>query len=109
MRSLAIAALTVTLIGCRPNPAEESVRQVFADPDSVQFRDVRKCAADSTLTTGVFNAKNAFGAYVGFQPFVVEYDFPTFDGFGNLEQMLARCNGTQYIEYEPLERISAKK
>lgn len=39
------------------------------DPDSVQFRGVRRCASEPALVTGEFNAKNAYGAYVGFQPF----------------------------------------
>lgn len=44
-----------------------NVADLFRDPESVQFRDVRLGKEDALC--GEVNAKNGYGAYVGFQPF----------------------------------------
>lgn len=42
------------------------------DPGSAQFRNLRSVTnANGTAVCGEINGKNAFGAYVGFQDFVV--------------------------------------
>lgn len=51
--------------------AEATVRSRMKDPDGVQFRNVRVVwDGDKGLTCGEYNAKNGFGAYIGFRPFV---------------------------------------
>lgn len=56
--------------------ALESVRNTLADPESALFKDawaVRGQIADAPPTTfacGTVNAKNGFGGYVGYTPFV---------------------------------------
>jgi hypothetical protein len=58
------------------NGALESVRYSLADPESALFKDVwavRGQIADAPPTTfacGTVNAKNGFGGYVGYTPFV---------------------------------------
>jgi hypothetical protein len=48
--------------------AEEAASRELKDPQSAQFRDVT--IRDRTVC-GEMNAKNAYGAYVGFEPFHV--------------------------------------
>lgn len=54
--------------------AEAAVRDVMRDPDSTNFRNARVLAGDTPeqrLVCGEYNAKNAYGGYVGFQPYLV--------------------------------------
>lgn len=52
--------------------AKKTVRELLRDPDSGQFRNVRRIEAigGSSVVCGEFNGKNAFGAYGGFERFV---------------------------------------
>jgi hypothetical protein len=51
--------------------AQGQVRNTLKDPDSAQFRNVRLLDFNpGRLVCGEVNAKNGFGAYVGFTPFV---------------------------------------
>lgn len=55
-------------------PVESSVRQEMRDPGSAQFRNLRVLAGereDQRLVCGEVNAKNGYGGYVGFKPFLV--------------------------------------
>ncbi|MCB5187391.1 hypothetical protein LG200_05150 [Methylobacillus caricis] len=50
------------------------IRHNAKDPDSIQFRSLRKvkariAEADIKTICGEYNGKNSFGAYVGFTPF----------------------------------------
>jgi hypothetical protein len=46
------------------------LRSQLRDPDATQLRFVRsRRSGDTTYVCGEFNSKNAFGAYVGFEPF----------------------------------------
>ncbi|WP_152414793.1 hypothetical protein [Blastomonas sp. AAP53] len=49
--------------------ATDAVRNATADPIAVQFRNVR---AQGAVICGEYNAKNSYGAYVGFDNFVFE-------------------------------------
>ncbi len=53
---------------------ERDVRQaaanVLKDPESAEYRNIRRVDR-SSMICGEVNAKNAFGAYTGFKPFVV--------------------------------------
>lgn len=48
-----------------------AVRDKMKDPASVQFRNVKQVKYKSgMLLCGEFNAKNGYGAYTGYQPFI---------------------------------------
>lgn len=47
--------------------AKAAVREQLRDPSSAQFRRLRAGPADTVC--GEYNAKNAYGGYVGFAPF----------------------------------------
>ena len=87
------------LAACNPHSeAEDAVRRIARDPDSVRFRDVIVCDKGQALTRGDFNAKNGFGAYNGFEPFfyaadtgVVTAGDPQFSG------LLERCYGHDIV------------
>jgi hypothetical protein len=70
--------LGVMLCGCSIVPgstanklskAESRVRYELADGDTAKFRNVK---VNDTYVCGEVNAKNAFGAYAGYTPFVDE-------------------------------------
>jgi hypothetical protein len=50
--------------------AEQSVKEQLKDPSSAQFRNVF-VSKDGDYVCGEVNAKNGFGAYGGFEKFVV--------------------------------------
>jgi hypothetical protein len=50
--------------------AKEMVKDRLRDPESVRYRNVA-AGPDGTHVCGYVNAKNSFGGYVGFMPFVV--------------------------------------
>lgn len=74
----------------RPNPnaaiiarAKAAVARDMKDPGSVQFRNVRVYRHDEQVhVCGEFNAKNGYGGYVGFQPFVSDGNFASTDSDG---------------------------
>lgn len=49
--------------------AKNAVRQTLRDPRSAQFRNVQDCPTGRGVT-GEFNAKNAYGGYTEFEPFL---------------------------------------
>lgn len=49
--------------------AKEAVRRLLKDPDSANFRDVRRCAKPGAIW-GEVNSKNSYGAYAGFSSFI---------------------------------------
>ena len=49
--------------------AKTDVSMLFRDPDSVEFRDLKRCG-NSDAVEGKVNGKNAFGGYVGYADFV---------------------------------------
>lgn len=50
--------------------SKASVRDQYKDPFSVQFRDIRIVKIETGyIVCGEANAKNGYGAYVGFKPF----------------------------------------
>lgn len=71
LASVALALLGfVALSACdsRIGRAKDTVSRDMKDPASVQFRDVK---ATDAAVCGEVNAKNSYGAYVGFRRFVV--------------------------------------
>lgn len=78
----------------------EAVRNRLKDPASAQFRDVRLVEFSfGQVVCGEVNAKNAFGGYVGFTPFVsdvIEVVFWTQNDDANSEReinagLIAAC------------------
>lgn len=70
---VAVSALVLLLWvappALREHQARTAVREMLKDPGSAQFTDVQ-WRRDHFVTCGFVNAKNAFGAYVGRQPFI---------------------------------------
>ncbi len=68
--------------------AKRAVAESLKDPASVQFRDIRVVKYGfGVLVCGQYNAKNGYGGYVGFGPFVVsegEMLDPTAAGYGQI-------------------------
>ncbi len=75
--------------------AETRIAAAMRDPSSVQFRDVVICPTGDGVT-GYYNAKNSYGAYVGFQAFIyADYRYWLADGssFGDFNDLMRRCYG----------------
>lgn len=93
---LVMIALSLGLGACGSahQDAEDAVRRRQKDPDATQFRDLMKCPKDPRVTSGEYNAKNSYGAYIGFEAFYHSQDtgvvFLSDDDF---MMMLDRCYG----------------
>jgi len=85
-----VLACAVFLMGCQPTDSQmekngqEALRQHLKDPDSGKFRNVYFVRGDKTsglskegFVCGEVNAKNAFGAYVGFSRFSIHVSADT--------------------------------
>jgi len=94
---LSLAAQATTIA-----QAKRILADRMKDPSSVQFRNVK--AFKSGAVCGEYNAKNSFGAYVGFTPFGVDadgliMDAPELDGLPSsyaqaaMKQFLRECEG----------------
>lgn len=83
-RALLLIAI-IALAGCKPSAdkavelAKKEIAADTRDPDSAKFRYVRfvkkEESKDGTIigyVCGQINGKNAFGAYAGFTPFMLE-------------------------------------
>lgn len=66
-----VVGLTVTACGAFDTfkDAKEAVSRGLLDPGATQFRNLEVCSEDRNVISGEFNAKNAYGAYVGFKSF----------------------------------------
>jgi hypothetical protein len=81
------------LTACEPagyKEAKEAVRYGLKDPDSAQFRELRRCARNDGVE-GEVNSKNSYGAYAGFEPFIyvkgrVAIGYGA-EGFGELQNL----------------------
>ncbi|MEE2915740.1 MAG: hypothetical protein VYB32_01560 [Pseudomonadota bacterium] len=71
---LVLAALAPALVGCsfldQYHEQKQIVAESLRDPDSAQFRSVRKCTKAQGIA-GEVNAKNAYGGYTGYQRFIL--------------------------------------
>ncbi|HCD5782722.1 TPA: hypothetical protein NDS75_002031 [Klebsiella aerogenes] len=87
MVSVAVIAATMLLSGCKPSDekaielGQKEIADAMKDPSSVMFRNdkfVGRKDHDNGKTTGIvcgeLNAKNAYGAYVGFTSYLVELE-----------------------------------
>ncbi|MBX7492667.1 hypothetical protein K3163_05550 [Qipengyuania sp. 1NDW9] len=112
-RKIIAAACVVSLAACNSHGAvEEYVANQTRDPASVQFRNVSTCPNDPDIVQGEYNAKNGFGAYVGFKPFMARKSAVNSDdvlsasvgnGWDYLDlsrhvDLAADCNGQNVVE-----------
>ncbi len=85
MKKMIVLIALVALAGCKPSAekaielAKKEVAADTRDPDSSKFRYMRFVQSEKApegevkgLVCGQVNAKNGFGAYAGFSPFLVE-------------------------------------
>lgn len=80
-------AMILAIAGCHQEPSsiaasKRLIEGRLKDPSSVEYRNVRSCGKDGQWAAGEYNAKNSFGAYVGFQPFIYDGDRIHVDGDG---------------------------
>lgn len=85
MKKLLIMIALFGLVGCKPGAekateiGQKEISATMRDPDSSKFRYVRfvqkEEQEDGTIkgfVCGQINSKNAFGAYAGYSPFMLE-------------------------------------
>lgn len=88
---------------------KQALTSRFKDPSSAQFKNVAAYGEQDpisvTFLCGYVNAKNSYGAYVGFKKFVmtgtdtVQYDDPD-NPFAIEEKWKAACTGTELYQQE---------
>lgn len=68
--SITFLATAFTLVGCDSEirRAKQAVEAGLKDPGSVEYEQVT--AYNGGVVCGKYNAKNSFGGYVGFKPFI---------------------------------------
>ena len=94
--AIAICLFTCALVlGCgqQASDAYRVIESQVKDPQNVQYREVR--TYNGGVVCGQFNAKNSFGAYVGFMQFV--YNAPqagAIDLEASLVKVAAWCNSS---------------
>ncbi len=77
IRFITLVLVLACLTGCdseRVSVAKAAVRDQMRDPGAVEFRNVRDTGE---VICGEVNAKNGFGAYVGFRPFYATGAYPS--------------------------------
>lgn len=82
--TFALALMAMTTAACAQATAgdvdlaeqtRKKLSEKLLDPFSAQFRELREFPAlGASMTCGKVNAKNSFGAYVGFKEFVITGD-----------------------------------
>jgi hypothetical protein len=101
MSSSVIAAAPNKKMKAKIAEIKQTVTANFKDPDSAKFRGLLVFGADpeSIITAcGEVNAKNSYGAYVGYKKFfTIGTDFATVENEDNAEAVLTmierHCNG----------------
>lgn len=96
-RIVAVASMAALVAGCS-NAAEQAVRAELIDPESAEFREVKTCTGDSSITRGEVNGKNRLGAYTGFEFFFVEDGRVYFAGTDGVMEVMDRCYGSSAKE-----------
>ena len=84
--------------------AEQEISRDLMDPDSARFRNLRVVndSKSGKAVCGELNAKNSFGGYVGFAPFLWRENQPD----GDL-RILIDSDGTSTYRWDKLKRIKA--
>jgi len=94
MLAMALSSTAEAAAKGKPGPvpiATRALRDITMDPAAVQFRDI---ITKGTLVCGKYNAKNSYGAYIGFKSFF----FDTGMGQGFVSDGLVRFNSNGIIE-----------
>lgn len=94
MRTGFLIVAALALSGCS-NQATNAVAELMRDPASAEFKDVKRCPSDTNVWQGEANGKNAFGAYVGFKPFLSDGVSAGFAGDISYDLLFERCFGTK--------------
>ncbi len=84
MKKLIVMALSIIVLsGCKPGEekateiAKNEISSEMKDPESVRFRNIKyiKSNDDNDYVKGTvcgeYNAKNGYGAYTGYKPFLI--------------------------------------
>ncbi|MFP7605324.1 hypothetical protein [Serratia quinivorans] len=121
MKKLLIVIALLGLAGCKPGAekateiGQKEISSAMRDPDSSKFRYVRfiqkEESEDGTVkgvVCGQVNAKNAFGAYPGFTPFIMELTMKP-KGFFSKGVTYSVPNQTIYSDSEQFDAVSYKK
>jgi Tfp pilus assembly major pilin PilA len=83
--------------------AKREIERSLKDPSSVQYRNLRVV---NSAVCGEANAKNSFGAYVGFRRFVYSYDELNFEPDGQASQKLHEIfEHMVFLGCTPLEQL----
>ncbi|MFG0787916.1 hypothetical protein [Delftia tsuruhatensis] len=76
--------------------AKTAVSRDFKDPEGARFRDVgiykSTTGKGGVSVCGEVNAKNSYGAYVGYKRFVVDDDFVQIEADGDLGLIPSLCH-----------------
>lgn len=76
--------------------AKTAVSRDFKDPEGARFRDVgiykSTTGKGGVSVCGEVNAKNSYGAYVGYKRFVVDDDFVQIEDAGDLGLIPSLCH-----------------
>lgn len=84
MKKLIVMALSIIVLsGCKPGEekateiAKNEISSEMKDPESVKFRNVKYIKSNDNndyvkgTVCGEYNAKNGYGAYTGYKPFLI--------------------------------------
>jgi len=67
-----LPTIAFLLMGCgedsRITEAKQSIASDLKDPNSVEYRNLHKYS--ELVVCGEYNAKNSYGGYIGFKPFI---------------------------------------
>lgn len=80
IRNTCFVAASIALSGCShyESDAKQAVLEKTRDPSSVQFKGIVSSANNDSygqphpVVCGYYNAKNAYGGYIGFEPFIFD-------------------------------------
>lgn len=101
----AVVCLTLVVAGCT-SAVEEDVREQLIDPNSAEFKDVRTCDGDDTISVGQVNGKNRMGAYTGFEPFFHQYGIVYFASDPRFSEKMDQCySDLGDIEADAMEAV----
>lgn len=64
----AIVVVGILLAGCAQSDAEKALEGVLKDPSSAEYRNI---SSSWEWVCGEVNAKNSYGGYTGYQPFLI--------------------------------------
>lgn len=98
---LLIICLSFVLAACGDNEidaAKDMVASEMKDPSSVQWKDVKRCNSDRNVVSGEVNAKNSYGAYVGYTAFFYSNGVAALvtntDDLDKFNELMKSCYGT---------------